>query len=198
MIKDKKTCVFVGGGGSTEISLFENGKITKTNNSNIGVIDAMEQYEDLNNDFATSDIEEIKKYIKEKLNLPKYKSEILILAGGAHEKFIKTAKIKHEENTLYNDYEAPIMMDKNTRIEETKRFMYKISLEEIKSRVEDPDWWYAARMMCLFILVIMEEINAKYIIPTNISMSYGIIEKYLKTKNTTLIWQKNNKNKTII
>jgi len=42
MIKDKKTCVFVGGGGSTEISLFENGKITKTNNSNIGVIDAME------------------------------------------------------------------------------------------------------------------------------------------------------------
>ena len=187
MIKDKKTCVFVGGGGSTEISLFENGKITKTNNSNIGVIDAMEQYEDLNNDFATSDIEEIKKYIKEKLNLPKYKSEILILAGGAHEKFIKTAKIKHEENTLYNDYEAPIMMDKNTRIEETKRFMYKISLEEIKSRVEDPDWWYAARMMCLFILVIMEEINAKYIIPTNISMSYGIIEKYLKTKNTTLI-----------
>ena len=50
-----------------------------------------------------------------------------------------------------------------------------ISLDEIRNRVNDPDWWYATRAMCAFVLVVAEEIGAKYIVPTDIAMAYGIL-----------------------
>lgn len=69
------------------------------------------------------------------------------------------------------------MMDINLREKETLRYYKEISLNEIKSRVKEPDWWYATRAMCAFVLVVAEEIGAKYIVPTDISMVYGIIQK---------------------
>ena len=51
-----------------------------------------------------------------------------------------------------------------------------ISLDEIRQRVKDPDWWYATRAMPAFALVVAEAIDAKYIVPTDIAMAYGIIK----------------------
>ena len=76
------------------------------------------------------------------------------------------------------------MMDIETRIRETKRYFEEISLEEIKKRVDNPDWWFATRAMCAFVLVVAEKIEAKYIIPTNISMVYGILSK-LENENSS-------------
>lgn len=174
-VKDK-ACVFIGGGGSTEISVFD-GKIIESCDTEIGVIDVMQKFKNLSEDIATTDIEEVKRYIKEKLKLPKQKTEILILAGGGHEKFARFSGIKFEKNTLYNDNASPIMMDIETRKKETERYYKKISLDEIRNKVQDPDWWYATRAMCAFVLVVAEEIGAKYIIPTDISMVYGILRK---------------------
>lgn len=170
----EKACVFIGGGGSTEIAIFDKG-IKEKVNSNIGVMDVLEVFPDLNNDYAMTSLEEVKKYIKERLNLPKEQADILILAGGAHEKFARLSGIFYEENELYEDNLAPIMMDIDTRTKETIRYFQEISLDEIKSRVEDPNWWDATRAMCAFVLVVAEAINAKYIVPTNIGMVYGII-----------------------
>ena len=69
------------------------------------------------------------------------------------------------------------MMDIETRTKETIRYYQEISLEKIKNRVEDPNWWNATRAMCAFVLVVAEAIEAKYIVPTNIGMVYGIIEE---------------------
>lgn len=173
-VKDK-VCVFIGGGGSTEIAISD-GKIKESVNTQIGVVDVMQEFPDLAEDIAKTSLAEVKKYIKERLNLPKEKADILILAGGGHEKFARFSGIKYEENTLYNDANSPIMMDIKTREKETLRYYEKISLNEIKSKVEDPNWWYATRAMCAFVLVVAEEIGAKYIVPTDISMVYGIIK----------------------
>ena len=83
----------------------------------------------------------------------------------------------YEKNTLYSDEAAPIMMDIETRKSETQRYYKAISLDEIRSKVKDPDWWYATRAMCAFVLVVAEAVGAKYIVPTNIAMVYGLIEK---------------------
>ncbi len=171
-----KVCVFIGGGGSTEIAIYENG-IVESSNSKIGVMDIMKKFPDLGNDIAKTSLEEVKNYIKERLNLPISKSDILILAGGGHEKFAKLSGIKYENNTLYSDTLAPIMIDIKMRISETERYYKEISLESIKNNVNDPDWWYATRAMCAFVLVVAEAIGAKYIVPTNIGMVHGIIEK---------------------
>lgn len=173
---ESKVCVFIGGGGSTEITIYEN-EIKESVNSKIGVIDVMQEFSDLANDIAITDIEDVKKFIKERLNLPKEKAEILILAGGGHEKFARHSGIKYEKNTLYNDEAAPIMMDIETRKKETIRYYKKISLDEIRNRVKDPDWWYATRAMSAFVLVVAESIGAKYVVPTDIAMVYGILSK---------------------
>lgn len=174
-IKDK-VCVFIGGGGSTEISIFDK-KIIESTNTKVGVIDVMEQFPDLANEFATTSLETVKEYIKERLILPTEKADILILAGGGHEKFARKSGIKYEKNTLYEDISSPIMMDIETRKNETKRYFKSISLDEIRNREKDPNWWYATRAMCAFTLVVAEEIGAKYVVPTDIAMAYGILEK---------------------
>ena len=51
---------------------------------------------------------------------------------------------------------------------------------KIRKRVKDPDWWYATRAMSAFALVVAEAIDAKYIVPTDIAMVYGILEKNFK------------------
>ena len=171
-----KVCVFIGGGGSTEIAIYDNG-IKESVNSKIGVIDVMQKFPDLAENFATTNLETVKTFIKERLNLPKEKADILILAGGGHEKFARYSGIKYEENTLYKDDASSIMMDIETRKSETERYYKSISLDEIRTRVNDPDWWYATRAMCAFVLVVAEEIGAKYIVPTDIAMVYGILDK---------------------
>ena len=107
--------------------------------------------------------------------LPKEKADILILSGGGHEKFARLSGVKYESNTLYNDVSSPIMMDIETRKSETERYYKSISLDEIRNRVNDPDWWNATRAMCTFVLVVAEEICAKYIVTTDIAMVYGLL-----------------------
>lgn len=171
-----KVCVFIGGGGSTEIAIYDK-EIKESINTKIGAIDVMQEFPDLAENFATTNLETVKAYIKERLNLPKEKADILILAGGGHEKFARYSGIKYEDNILYKDEASPIMMDIETRKSETERYYKAISLDEIRSRVKNPDWWYATRAISAFVLVVAEEIGAKYIVPTDIAMVYGILDK---------------------
>ena len=169
-----KVAVFVGGGGSTEIAIYENG-IKEMVNTKLGVIDIMNKFPDLAEDLATTDLETIKTLVKEKLNVPKEKADILILAGGGHLNFALNSGVNYKENTLYKDEMQPIMMDIETRIRDTQRYYTEISLDSIRKRVSDPDWWYATRAMTAFVLVVAEAIGAKYIVPTDISMANGLI-----------------------
>ena len=129
-----KVCVFIGGGGSTEIAIYDNG-IKESVNSKIGVIDVTQHFPDLAEDIATSNIEDVKSYIKQRLTLPKEKADILILSGGGHEKFARLSGIKYEKNTIYNDNAAPIMMDIETRKSESERYYKAISLDEIRNSI---------------------------------------------------------------
>ena len=69
------------------------------------------------------------------------------------------------------------MMNINTRQKDTVKYFREISLDEIRKKVSNPDWWYATRAMCAFVLVVAEEIGAKYIVPTDISMVYGLTKE---------------------
>ena len=86
--------------------------------------------------------------------------------------------VEHLKLLLNNqDIDKPVYdFVSQTRKKETERYYKSISLDEIRQRVKDPDWWYATRAMCAFTLVVAEAIDAKYIVPTNIAMAYGIID----------------------
>ena len=172
---NKKVAVFVGGGGSTEISIYDNG-IKEMINTPIGVIDIMNKYPDLGDNYATTNIDEVKKVVREKLNLPKQKADTLILAGGGHLRFALNSGISYEKNNLYEDKMQPVMMDIETRKKDTDRYYKEISLDDIRKKVDDPNWWYATRAMCAFVLVVAEEVGAKNIVPTDISMVHGLLK----------------------
>ena len=143
----------------------------------MGVIDVMEQYPDLGENLATTAVKTVKEWVKPKLKVPTPKADILILAGGGHMKFAKNSGITYEKNTLFEDSQEPIMMDINTRKLDTERYYKEISLDEIRNRVNDPEWWYATRAMCAMVLEVAESLDVKYIIPTDISMVYGLANK---------------------
>ena len=170
----KEGLVFVGGGGSTEISYYNNG-IKEMKNNKIGVMDILNIFPDLAEDTAKASLKEIMDYIEERIEVPNIKTDIMILAGGGHEYFARESGVTYQKNTLYNDPNETIMMDIETRIKDTERYYKEISLDEIRSRVEEPVWWYATRAMCAFVLVVAKKIGAKYIVPTDISMIYGIV-----------------------
>lgn len=175
-VGNKRVAIFVGGGGSTEISIWENG-IQEMVNSHFGVMDVMKEYPDLAEDLASTDLETVKECVRKHLNLPKQKADIVILAGGGHKFFAENSGIHYESNFLYSDQWQPIMMDIITRQKESQRYYQEISLDAIRAKVEDPNWWYATRAMCAFVLVVAEELGAKYIVPTDISMVYGILNE---------------------
>lgn len=178
----QKVAVFIGGGGSTEISIYDH-EILEMVNSKIGVIDILNIYPDLADDFAATDIEIVKEKIKEKLNIPDQKADILILSGGGHKKFALESGITYEKNILYKDDIQPIMMTIENRIKDSDDYYKKISLDEIRNQSNDPKWWNATRPMCAFVLVVAQKIGAKYIVPTDISMIYGIINKLENKSN---------------
>ena len=171
-----KVAVFIGGGGSTEIAIYDNG-IKEMCNTKIGVIDVMEQYPDLGENLARTDVKTVREWVKTKLKLPTQKADVLILAGGGHMKFTKNSGITFEKNTLFEDKQEPIMMDINTRKLDTERYYKEISLDKIRSKVNDPEWWYATRAMCAMVLEVADNLDVKYIIPTDISMVYGLANK---------------------
>ena len=173
----QKVGVFIGGGGSTEIAICENGKIIEMANTKMGVMDVMDKFPDLSEDIAKTDVETVRSFIKEKLNLPQNKVDILILAGGGHLKFALNSGINYESNTLFKDEDEPIMMSIETRKKDTQKYFKEISLDEIRNRVSDPKWWYATRAMTAFVLEAAENMDVKYIVPTNIPMIYGIIKE---------------------
>lgn len=163
-------------GGSTEIAVYHNG-IKESANTSIGVMDILKKFPDLSNDIASTSLEEVMDYIKANLEVPKEKCDTLILAGGGHAKFAKLSGIMYEDNRIYQDICAPIMMDIESRRKETKRYFAEISLDEIRNKSDDPAWWDATRAMCAFVLVVADAIKAKYIVPTDIGMSYGIVKE---------------------
>ena len=75
-----KVAVFIGGGGSTEIAIYDNG-IKEMCNTKIGVIDVMEQYPDLGENLARTDVKTVREWVKTKLKVPTQKADVLILAG---------------------------------------------------------------------------------------------------------------------
>lgn len=175
----QKSYVFIGGGGSTEVALYDK-KIKKSFYFEIGVIDIINKFPDLEQDIATTSLDEVKEYIKGKINSPKDKSELMILAGGLHLRFAYNSGVRFHKNTIYKDSSAPIFYEVNELKQDIEKYFSSTSLDEIRSKSEDPQWWNATRAMFALVLVIADSIDAKYIFPTDISMAYGLLNDLIK------------------
>lgn len=172
-----KVAVMIGGGGSTELSIVENGKIIEKANSSFGAMDTTDMFPDLREDIAHSDYDTMIEKTKELVNIPKNKADILILAGGDYIYFYEELNYPILQNKFCNNPLQPYCLDIETMNKWDKSFFYEVSLEDVCHRTNKDGWWRGARGMRLCVKALVDILEVKYIVPTRISMVYGIAEK---------------------
>ena len=176
---DGRLAVMIGGGASTEVSIVENKKIIEVANNNYGAMDVCDRFPDINEDTATTLYSEMVEDTLDMTKIPDNKADILVLAGGDYLRFYETLKYPMNRNKFYIDQKQPWVLDTLSMINYDEDFFYHKSLLEIQNEnFESRDWWSGGtRGMRICVTAISKAVGAKYIIPTRISMVYGIIEK---------------------
>lgn len=173
---DGNIAVMIGGGGSTELSIVRNGGIIESCNSSFGAMDVSDNYPDLRSDIATTPYDKMVEETKTLVNKPKNKADILILAGGDYIYFYEELSYPVIKNTLWSDELEPYMLDTVTMDKLDRDFFYNKSLDEICIRTNNEGWWRGARGMRICVKALVDILDVKYIVPTRISMVYGIVE----------------------
>lgn len=168
--------VMIGGGGSTELSIVRNGEIIESCNSSFGAIDVSDNYPDLRSDIATTPYDKMLDETKTLVNKPNNNADVMILAGGDYIYFYEELSYPVIKNTLWSDELEPYMLDTVTMDKLDREFFYNKSLDEICIRTNNEGWWRGARGMRICVKALVDILDVKYIIPTRISMVYGISE----------------------
>lgn len=172
-----KIAIMIGGGGSTELSIVENGKIIEKANSSFGAMDTTDMFPELRTDKAKTDYDYMVEETKKLVNIPKNKADILILAGGDYIYYYEELNYPVESNKFYENPLQPYCLDIETMDKLDRNFFYEISLAEVCNRTNNDGWWRGARGMRLCVKSLVDILEVKYIIPTRISMVYGLVEK---------------------
>lgn len=174
---DGKIAVMIGGGGSTELSIVENGHIIEKANSSFGAMDTTDMFPELRTDKASTDYDHMVEETKKLVNIPKNKADLLILAGGDYIYYYEELGYPVESNKFYENSLQPYCLDIETMDILDRKFFYETSLDEVCERTNNDGWWRGARGMRLCVKALVDILEVKYIIPTRISMVYGLVEK---------------------
>ncbi len=172
-----KMAVMIGGGGSTELAIVENKKIIEKKNYPFGAMDTSDMFPDIRGTYAKTPYDEMLAKTKELISAPQNKADLLILAGGDYIYFYEELEYPVESNKFYESSLQPYCLDVETMDFLDKKFFYEINLDEVCERTHNEGWWRGARGMRLCVKSLVDILNVKYIIPTRISMVYGIVEK---------------------
>lgn len=174
---NENICIFIGGGGSTELIFVKNKEVIAKKYYDFGVVDITNKFESLKNDIPTCSFSEVYDYVDDLIGKIDIKADILILAGGDHLYWYNNARYNLMENTLYKNEKQKYMLtiemsdnyDKNALV---------TSLDRIRANSDNPKWFDGSRAMKVLTNLISHKIESKYIIPTKINMEDG-----LKMKN---------------
>ena len=166
-------CIFIGGGGSTELILVNNKKIITKLYYDFGVVDITNKFPSLKNNIPNVSFDEVYNYVDKLIGNIDFKADLFILAGGDHLYWYNNANYKLLENTLYKNENQRFVITKEMSDLYDKDALIT-SLDTIRARSDNPIWFDGSRAMKVTTNLISNKINAKYIIPTKINMEDGI------------------------
>lgn len=166
-------CIFIGGGGSTELILVNNKKIITKLYYDFGVVDITNKFPSLKNNIPNVSFDEVYNYVDKLIGNIDFKADLFILAGGDHLYWYNNANYKLLENTLYKNENQRFVITKQMSDLYDKDALIT-SLDTIRARSDNPIWFDGSRAMKVTTNLISNKINAKYIIPTKINMEDGI------------------------
>lgn len=173
---DGNICVFIGGGGSTELIFVNNKNVIEKKYYNFGVVDVTNKYPSLKDNIAACSFDEVYNYVASLIDDINIKADILILAGGDHLYWYNNARYELFANTLYEEkdqkYIIPI-----AKSDEYDQDALVTSLDTIRNNSDNPLWFDGSRAMKVITNLISHKIDAKYIVPTRINMEKGLKNK---------------------
>lgn len=168
-------CVFIGGGGSTELVFVNNKKIIDKKYYNFGVVDITKKFSTLKNDIPDCTFDEVYTYVEQLIGNIEYQADLLILAGGDHLYWYNNAQYPLLENSLYYCDNQKYMITREMS-DKYDHDALVTSLDKIRANSDNPLWFDGSRAMKVITNLIAHKIDAKYIIPTKINMEDGLKE----------------------
>jgi hypothetical protein len=175
-------CIFIGGGGSTEIIIVNDKKVLEKRYFSFGVVDITKKFPSLKEDIPTCSFDEVYSYINSQIDDFNIKCDLLILAGGDHFYWYNNANYELFYNLLYKSEKQPKLIPIHNS-DKYDRNALETSLNEIRSHSNNPLWFDGSRAMKVTTNVVSHKVGAKYIIPTKINMEDGLREKILSEFN---------------
>lgn len=170
---DGNICIFIGGGGSTELIFVNRGKVINQKYYPFGVVDITKKFPSLREDIPTCTFDEVYHYVDEIMGDIDTRADILILAGGNHLYWYHHACYQLLDNTLYSTEKQKYMLTISMS-DQYDHDALVTSLDKIRQRSDNPIWFDGSRAMKVITNLISHKIDAKYLIPTNINMEDGI------------------------
>lgn len=172
-------CIFIGGGGSTELVIVNQKEVLEHKYFDFGVVDITNQFETLKEDIPTCSFDEVYAYIDSLIGDFDIQCDVLILAGGDHLYWYQNAKYKLCPNNLYCSDHQKYMIDIETS-DRYDRDALSTSLDQIRKNSDNPLWFDGSRAMKVLTNVISHRVGAKYIVPTKINMEDGLKDKIIE------------------
>ncbi len=176
---DKNICIFIGGGGSTELIFVNKGKIIFQKYYDFGVVDITNKFPSLKDDIPTCTFDEVYQYISTLIDDIDIKADILILAGGDHLYWYNNARYKLLPNKLYQKDNQEYMLTIEMSDKYDKDALIT-SLDRIRNNSDNPLWFDGSRAMKVITNYISHQVAANYIIPTKINMEDGLKDLLIK------------------
>lgn len=176
---DKNICIFIGGGGSTELIFVNKGKIISQKYYDFGVVDITNKFPSLKDDIPTCTFDEVYQYISTLIDDIDIKADILILAGGDHLYWYNNARYKLLANKLYQKDNQEYMLTIEMSDKYDKDALIT-SLDRIRNNSDNPLWFDGSRAMKAITNYISHQVAANYIIPTKINMEDGLKDLLIK------------------
>ena len=170
---DDNICIFIGGGGSTELIFVRNGQIIDKKYYDFGVVDVTNKFSSLKDDVPTCTFDEVYNYVDNLIGNLGVKANILILAGGDHLYWYNNARYELLANTLYKSDNQKYILTRDMS-DTYDRNAFVTSLNKIKENSDNPLWFDSSRAMKVITNLISHKVDAKYIIPTKINMEEGL------------------------
>lgn len=176
---DKKLAIAISNNETTDIFIIENRKIIEIVKNNYGSTDICDRFNDLNDDVVTTTYMDMLNDTLDMTKIPNNKTDILILAGDNYLDFYNNFKYPLSSNKFYKNYRQPWVIDYESMIAVDEEFFYHKSLLEMENEKFSNHYIEGGNIRGNHICMsaIAKAVNAKYIVPTNITMIYGIIEK---------------------
>ncbi len=172
------TCIFIGGGGSTELVIVNDKKVVKEFHFDFGVVDITKKFSSLKDDVPSVTFDEVQDYIESLIGDIDITCDLLILAGGDHLYWYNNARYDLIKNDLYEIDNQKYMLTREMS-DGYDRDALITSLDNIRKNSDNPLWFDGSRAMKVITNTVSKKVNAKYIVPTKINMEEGLVEKLM-------------------